>query len=316
MLLTAVLADGINLGLSRMADACPAASVSSLSRVTTWHVREETYAKALAEVVNHHHRQDFAGHWGDGTTSSSDGQRFATGGRGDARGEVNLRYGTDPGVTFHTHVSGRYAPYHTKLISATVRDATHVLDGLLYHESELAIAEHYTDTAGFTDRVFALCHLLGFRFAPRIRNLGDTRLYCAGRPSRYPTLEPLVGGKVGVRQIREHWDELLRLAASIRHGTVTASLMLRKLGSYPRQNGLAVALRELGRVERTPFVLDYLKDVGLRRRIHAGLNKGEDRNALAKAVFFNLPDELRGRTHGNQRLRASGLSLVVACIAL
>ena len=61
----------------------------------------------------------------------------------------------------------QYAPFHTKVINATVRDATHVLDGLLYHESDLRIREHYTDTAGFTNHVFALCHLLGFRFAPR-----------------------------------------------------------------------------------------------------------------------------------------------------
>jgi TnpA family transposase len=50
--------------------------------------------------------------------------------------------------------------------------------------------------------------------------------------------------------------------------------MLRKLGSYPRQNGLAVALRELGRIERTLFILDWLQNVELRRRVHAGLNKG------------------------------------------
>jgi Tn3 transposase DDE domain len=48
---------------------------------------------------------------------------------------------------------------------------------LLYHESDLCIEEHYTDTAGFTDHVFAMMHLLGFRFAPRIRDLKDTKLY-------------------------------------------------------------------------------------------------------------------------------------------
>ena len=58
--------------------------------------------------------------------------------------------------------------------------------------------------------------------------------------------------------MRAHWDDILRLASSIKQGTVTASLMLRKLGSYPRQNGLAVALRELGRIERTLFILDWL----------------------------------------------------------
>ena len=102
------------------------------------------------------------------------GQRYRAGGRGEASGQVNLKYGNDPGVTFYTHVSDQYAPFHTKVINAAVRDATHVLDGLLYHESDLRIEEHYTDTAGFTDHVFALCHLLGFRFAPRIRDLSDT----------------------------------------------------------------------------------------------------------------------------------------------
>jgi TnpA family transposase len=80
-----------------------------------------------------------------------------------------------------------------------------------------------------------------------------------------------------MKHIRAHWDEILRLAASIKQGTVTASLMLRKLGSYPRQNGLAVALRELGRIERTLFALDWMQNVELRRRVQIGLNKGRPR---------------------------------------
>jgi TnpA family transposase len=76
-----------------------------------------------------------------------------------------------------TRISDQYAPFHTKVVNVGVRDSTYVLDGLLYHESDLRIEEHYTDTAGFTDHVFALMHLLGFRFAPRIRALGDTKLF-------------------------------------------------------------------------------------------------------------------------------------------
>jgi len=167
-----------------------------------------------------------------------------------------------------------------KVINVGVRDATYVLDGLLYHESDLRIEEHYTDTAGFTDHVFALMHLLGFRFAPRIRDLADKRLFVPAKPSAYPALSPLVGGTVNSKSIRAHWDEILRLATSIRQGTVTASLMLRKLGSYPRQNGLAVALRELGRIERTLFTLDWLQSVELRRRVQAGLNEGGSQKRL------------------------------------
>ena len=235
---------------------------------------------------------------------------------GQSGSHFNAKYGSDPGVTFYTHISDQYTPFHTRVINAPARDATYVLDGLLNHESDLRIEEHYTDTAGFTDHVFGLMHLLGFRFAPRIRNLKDKNLYVDGDAKAYPTLTGLVGGPIQVKHIRTYWDEILRLAASIKQGTVSASLMLRKLGSYPRQNGLAVALRELGRMERTLFTLDWLQSTDLRRRVQIGLNKGEAKNALARAVFFNRLGELRDRSFENQRYRASGLNLVVAAVVL
>ncbi len=106
------------------------------------------------------------------------------------------------------------------------------------------------------------------------------------------------------------------MAASIKAGTVTASTMLKKLAAYPRQNPAARALREIGRIERTLFMLDWLDDPELRRRTSANLNKGEARNALARAVFFNRLGELRDRTFENQRHLASGLNLVASAIIL
>jgi TnpA family transposase len=316
LLLTALLADAINLGLAKMTESCPGTTYAKLSWLQAWHIRDETYSKALAELVNTQSSHPLAAFWGDGTSSSSDGQNFKVGGRGRFSGQVNRKYGFEPGIQFYTHVSDQYSPFHTKIISTTIRDATHVLDGLLYHESELQIKEHYTDTSGFTDHVFALMHLLGYRFAPRIRGLSDKRLYITGDPKRFPALSGLIGGRINLKIIRDHWDEILRLAVSIKQGSVTASLMLRKLGSYPRQNRLSVALRELGRVERTLFTLEWLQDVELRRRVQSGLNKGEARNALARAVFFNQLGELRDRRFENQRYKASGLNLVVAAIIL
>ena len=275
-----------------MAESCPGTTYAKLAWLQAWHVRDETYSAALAELVNAQSQHPFAGHWGDGTTSSSDGQNFRTGSKAASTGHVNPKYGSSPGRTFYTHISDQYAPFHTKVVNVGLRDSTYVLDGLLYHESDLRIEEHYTDTAGFTDHVFALMHLLGFRFAPRIRDLGETKLYLPKGEATYDALKPMIGGTLNLKHIRTHWDEILRLATSIKQGTVTASLMLRKLGSYPRQNGLAVALRELGRIERTLFILDWLQSVELRRRVHAGLNKGEARNALARAVFFRACYEL------------------------
>ncbi len=320
LLMTAILADAINLGLTKMAESCPGTTYAKLSWLQAWHIRDETYSSALAELVNTQFRHPFAENWGAGSTSSSDGQRFKAGSKAQSTGHINPKYGGEPGRMFYTHISDQYAPFNTKIINVGVRDSTYVLDGLLYHESDLRIEEHYTDTAGFTDHVFALMHLLDFRFAPRIRDLGDTKLYIPAQSSAYDksydALRPMIGGPLNLKQIRTHWDEILRLAASIQQGTVTASLMLRKLGSYPRQNGLALALRELGRIERTLFILDWLQSVDLRRRVHAGLNKGEARNALARAVFFYRLGEIRDRSFEQQRYRASGLNLVTAAIVL
>jgi TnpA family transposase len=316
LLLTAILADGINLGLTKMSESCTGVTYAQLDRHQASYIRDETYSAALAELVNTQHGHPFGAHWGDGTTSSSDGQRFRAGSHAESTGHVNPKYGTEPGRMIYTHVSDQYSPFHSKLINVGDRDATYVLDGLLYHESDLAIQEHYTDTAGFTDHLFALMHLLGYRFAPRIRNIGDTRLYTPANGTELSTLAPLIGGTINTKTIAAHWDEILRLAASIKTGAVTASLMMRKLGAYPRQNGLATALRELGRLERTLFLLDWLQDPGLRRKVTAGLNKGEARNTLARAVFFNRLGEIRDRSFEQQRYRASGLNLLTAAIVL
>ena len=229
---------------------------------------------------------------------------------------MNLHYGQDPGVKFYTHLSDQFGPFHTKVIAATANEAPYVLDGLLYHQSSLVINEHYTDTGGFSDHVFAMCRLLGFRFAPRIRDLKEKRLYVLPGMTVPPELASLAAGAINLRVISDHWFELLRLALSIKTGTVTASVILRKLAAYPRQNGLALALRELGKLEGTFFTLQWLQDPELRRRSHVGLNKGEQQNALRRAVFFNRLGEIRDRSYENQRHRASGLNLLVAAIIL
>ncbi len=316
LLLTVILSDAINLGLRKMSEASPGTSYAKLSWLQAWHIRDETYSSALAEIINVQSAHPFSSYWGEGKTSSSDGQRFATGSYAQRTGNINPKYGSSPGVQFYTHISDQYAPFHTKVINVGVRDATYVLDGLLYHESDVQIEEHYTDTSGFTDHVFALMQLLGFKFAPRIRDLNDKKLFIPEASTGYSALSEHIGGTINSKKIIQNWDEILRLAASIKIGTVTASLIVKKIGSYPRQNGLAVALRELGKIERTLFMLDWYMSPELRRRVTAGLNKGEARNALARAVYFNRFGEVRERSFENQRYKASGLNLVTAAIVL
>jgi TnpA family transposase len=132
----------------------------------------------------------------------------------------------------------------------------------------------------------------------------------------YPALEPMIAGRINIALIRAHWSEILRVVASIRTGTVTASVIMRQLAAYPRQNGVAAALRELGRLERTLLTLDWISEPQPRREAGQELNKGEARNSLARAVFIHRLGEIRDRTYENQQHRASGLNLLVTAIIL
>src|SRR5260370_12091661 len=155
---------------------------------------------------------------------------------------------------------------------------------MLHHGSNLNIAEHYTDTGGATDHVFALCAMLGFRFCPRLRDFPDRRLISIEPPAAYPDIAPLLGKRVRTDVIREHWDEVVRLVASLKAGHVAPSVMLRKLAAYERQNQIDIALQEIGKIERTLFMLDWLENASLRRRCQAGLNKSEQPHALTHAI--------------------------------
>ncbi len=214
ILMAGLLADGLNLGLTRMADACTITSLGQLAWVADWHIRDETYALALRHLVDHQQREPLAAIFGGGFASSSDGQFFRAGGFGHDAGRINAHYGDDPGSKFYTHVSDRFAPFYTQVIAATASEALHTLDGLLYHQSDVTVRRHHTDGGGDSEHVFALLALLGFQFAPRIPDLKHRRLYSFAKPSAYPTLEPLIAGRINVALIRAHWPEILRVAAS------------------------------------------------------------------------------------------------------
>ena len=316
ILMAGLLADGLNLGLTRMAEACSIGSLGQLAWTADWHIREETYALALRRLVNQQQREPFAAVFGSGTSTSSDGQFFQAASFGRDASRLNAHYGQVPGFKIYTHLSDRFSPFYTKLIAATASEALHVLDALLYHQSEVTTHRHHTDGGGDSEHVFALCMMLGFQFAPRIPDLKHRRLYSFGKPSDHPALEPMIAGRINVALIRAHWQDILRVSASIRTGTVTASLIMHQLASYPRQNGVAAALRELGRLERTLFTLDWIDDPELRREAGQELNKGETRNSLARAIFIHRLGEIRDRTYENQQHRASGLNLLVTAIIL
>ncbi len=315
IIMAALLGMGLNIGLSKMAEATPGITYKQLANVSQWRMHEDAMNKAQAVLVNFQHKLDLSSYWGDGTTSSSDGMRMQLG-VSSLHADSNPHYGTGKGTTIYRFTSDQFSSYYTKIIHTNSRDATHVLDGLLHHETDLNIEEHFTDTAGYTDQIFGLTHILGFKFAPRIRDLSDSKLFTLGKVNDYPKLEPIMRGQINEKVIKDNYDDVLRLAHSIREGSVTASLIMGKLGSYARQNSLATALREMGRIEKTIFILNYLQSETLRRKIQKGLNKGEAMNGLARAIFFGKQGEFRERTLQHQLQRASALNILINAISV
>src|SRR5437868_8722022 len=115
VLMASLLADGLNLGLTRMAEACSIASLRQLAWTADWHIRDETYALALRRLVDEQQREPLAAMFGSGFASSSDGQFFRAGGYGRDAARLNAHYGDEPGSTFYTHLAYRHPPLPTKV---------------------------------------------------------------------------------------------------------------------------------------------------------------------------------------------------------
>jgi TnpA family transposase len=206
--------------------------------------------------------------------------------------------------------------YGTKFVPVTVRDSTYVLDELCNNETELPIREHTTDTAGATEIIFALFDLLGFRFAPRLRDLSDRRLFASGPidMQRYPRLQPHVTGRINRHRILDWWDAMLRVAGSMKLGWVTASLLVQKLQAHPQQNALAAALQEYGRLARTLHIMHWYANTEDRRRFLRQLNKGEALHDLRAALMIANKGQLRHRRGEARTHQALCLNLVTNAV--
>ncbi|MFI1461941.1 Tn3 family transposase [Nocardia carnea] len=184
--------------------------------------------------------------------------------------------------------------------------------------TDLPITEHATDTHGVTLVNFGLFDLLGMQLSPRIRDLGRITLYRPGpradAEARFPRTGPLMTRKLNTELIAEHWDDLLRLAGSLKFGHATASLLVGKLSASGRQNALAAALKEYGALRRTIYAAKYLADPDYRRKISRQLNKRESLHALRRDLLYAHEGMIRARHLDGQTEQAWCLTLATNAV--
>jgi TnpA family transposase len=311
----AVMAQGMNIGLDNMANAVESMSYRELAWVADWYIREDTLRKAIVELINFLIHLPITQCWGDGTTSSSDGQLFGVRAR-TLYARVNP-HAPHRGAAMkaYFHIADNLAPYYSRVLESTAHEAPYIIGAWLHHETGLKIYVHYADAGGYTDTLFGLSHLLGFYLALRFGSLKERRLFRMRRNlDAYPNIKALFSDPINTRAIREGWEDLLRLTASVKTGVVSAARVLRKLNAHHPETRLYKALREVGRIAKTLFLLDYISDQALRRRVLVGLNKGESYNSLTRALFIGQTGVLKSRAIKDQADQISCLRLLTTAI--
>jgi len=253
----------------------PALRRSRLSWVKQNFLRAETLTAANAALVAAQNAIPLARSWGGGEVASADGLRFVVPVRTIHSGPNPRYFGRERGVTWYNLASNQFTGLNAVTVPGTLRDSLHLLAVVLEQETELQPTEIMTDTAGYTDTIFGIFHLLGYQFSPRIADVGGARFWRVDQKADYGILNDLACNKINLRLITEHWDDLLRLAGSLKLGVVRAGGLTRTLQTNDRPTKLARALQELGRLIKTLYLLRFIDDDSYRRRILIQLNRGD-----------------------------------------
>lgn len=310
-LLASIISQATNIGVAAMHDCTTNITIDMMRHVIRTCIREETIKNANTEIVNHHAQLPLSLIHGSGELSSSDGQRFGISASSLLASFYPRYFGYyEKAIGVYTHVSDQYSVFGTKVISCSPREALFVLDALLENDTILKIREHTTDTAGYTEHIFALCFLLGFYFMPRIKDLKDQQLYRIDRNTDYGELDTLLTKTASIDLVTEQWDQMVRITASLKNRLAPANEIIRRLIKGSPSDRLSKAFTNLGRIIKTDYILRYITDSELRHRVQRQLNKGEHRHGLSRWMFFANQGEFQTGDYEEIMNKASCLSLV------
>jgi len=311
-LFTCLFVQGCNVELSKMAEHS-GCSESDLAWFNNWYLREETAMHASNKAVDYQFKNPFSRHYGTGELTSSDGKRTRSRAKSKKSARIVKYFAYGKGVTLYSWTSDQFTQYGSKVNVPIERDSPYVLDAICDNETLLPIKEHTTDTSGFTDLVFAMFDLHGMRFSPRIKNLAKYKLYWyrgieindtdPSKPlfSKDPLKEKL---------IVNNWDEILRIAASIKLGYVPASLLMTKILANPDKNPVTKAIVEYGKSIRTLHSMRCMNDIKHRKDMLKQLNKGENMNNLRDFLYFGSHGEMKKSQEEDQSCQAACLTLL------
>lgn len=258
-----------------------------LQRINSQHINIEKLEAALTDLINEYKRFSLTGYWGKGQAAIADGTHMPLI-ENNLLGETHIRYGGYGGIAYH-HISNNYIALFCNFISCGVWEGTYILDGLLKNASSIQPNTLHADTQGQSEPIFGLSYLLGIKLFTRMRNWNDATFYRPYKGAKYQHINTLFTEVIDWGVIETHWSDMMQVVLSIQAGKVLPSMLLRKLGSKNRKNKLYQAFRELGRVERTIFLMRYISDPSFRFNIRAETTKIESFHSFLDWIAFGGP---------------------------
>ena len=314
-LCAALVAQGCNIGFEPIIrNDHPALRRSRLSWISQNFIRSETLAAANAKIVSAHAELPITQCWGDGQAASADGLRFIVPKTAIHAGPNARYFGQGRGITWYNMLSDQYSGLGAMVVPGTLRDSLAILALLLEQETELDPIQVMTDTAAYSDAIFGLFWLLGYQFCPRLADIGGTRIWRADKDVNYGPLGDIAEGKINTRIIIENWEDLIRLAGSLKLGHLKAESVMRILQVRDRPTTLAKALVQLGRLIKTLHVLNYVDDAEFRRRILIQLNRQEFSHKLARKIYHGDRGEVRNALRQGQEEQLGALGLILNAV--
>ncbi|MFL6415580.1 MAG: Tn3 family transposase [Bryobacteraceae bacterium] len=280
--LLTVFCYGCNLGPVQTARSVRGVNRFQLAFINQRHITEQFLNEAITTIVNAYVQFPLQSLWGTGQSASADGMKWDLYPQ-NLMSEYHIRYGGYGGIGYYL-VADNYIALMSRWTTCGAWEGHAILDFLKENESDVKPDTIHADTQGQSNAIFGLAYLLGIQLLPRIRNWKEKDFYRPSPESRFDHIDSLFTAQVDWDLIEAMRPELLRVAVSIKSGVIRPSDILRRLGSYSRKNKLYFALRELGRVVRTMFLLRYISEVELRQTIQAATNKSERFNEFVQWI--------------------------------
>lgn len=305
---------GCNLGPVQTARSIKGLSRKQIAYLNLAHTREKDLIEATRLVVNAYNKFELPSYWGTGSTASVDGTRFDMYEQ-SLLSEFHVRYAAFGGIGYYM-VSDTYIALFSRFIPCGVREAMYLIDALMQNQSEINPDTVHGDTHAQSTIVFGLCHLLGIKLMPRIKDINKLIFFKPDGRIKYEHIDSLFSESINYKIIKSNYADMLRVAMSIKEGKVTASTVVRRLGERGIRNSLYYSFRELGRVVRTQYLLDYITDIKMRETVQAATCKSEAFNDFVKWVFFFNNGEIQENLRHEQSKMVNYNHLVANLVIL